>query len=314
MPRCRRRRAAGAVDRRHQGLAPDRRPSRPLDALRRPHDLLRERGRPHLHPLSLSRPGAVGSTDIRVDEPGDVRCEDDEVDYILKSLAWRLSRRSRYGRGIVYRYTGVRPLPASEDEFHRTHHPRPLRRRDRRRVPPVLCLVGGKWTTFRAFGEQAADTRAGRYSGMTADGRNRGPARSAAARLSRQTTPAERSIASSQAASASSPRARPLLPTATAPRRRGRRCLLPRSGRRRPCRRHLLLPRPRCCYLIGNEHASHARRPSAAPHHDGDHRRALLGIVDPWPTILADELGWTRRESRRRGARLPRRILATIMA
>src|SRR5690606_29135923 len=24
-------------------------------------------------------------------------------------------------------------------------------------TPPTLCLVGGKWTTFRAFGEQAAD-------------------------------------------------------------------------------------------------------------------------------------------------------------
>ena len=33
-------------------------------------------------------------------------------------------------------------------------------------MPPVLCMIGGKWTTFRSFGELAADMaleRLGRY-------------------------------------------------------------------------------------------------------------------------------------------------------
>ena len=50
--------AAGAADGRHQGLAPDHRQCRATRRARRPHDLLRERGRAHLHPVSLSRQGA----------------------------------------------------------------------------------------------------------------------------------------------------------------------------------------------------------------------------------------------------------------
>ncbi len=57
---------------------------------------------------------------------------------------------------IVHVFTGVRPLPASEDEatgrISRDHQvnvepagPLPF---------PVLTLIGGKWTTFRAFGEE----------------------------------------------------------------------------------------------------------------------------------------------------------------
>ncbi len=98
----------------------------------------------------------LGSTDIRVDQPGDVRCEPDEIDYILKSLSYVFPDITVRPNDIVYRYSGVRPLPRSEANFtgsiSRDHFvaevPGPL---------PLLCLVGGKWTTFRAFGEQAAD-------------------------------------------------------------------------------------------------------------------------------------------------------------
>jgi len=98
----------------------------------------------------------LGSTDIRVEQPGDVRCEEDEVDYILKSLSYVFPDITVRPNDIVYRYSGVRPLPRSEANFtgsiSRDHFvaevPGPL---------PLLCLVGGKWTTFRAFGEQAAD-------------------------------------------------------------------------------------------------------------------------------------------------------------
>ncbi len=98
----------------------------------------------------------LGSTDIRVDSPGDVRCEDDEVDYILKSLSYVFPGIA-VRRDIVYRYCGVRPLPRSDASFtgsiSRDHFVAEICRAR----PPTLCLVGGKWTTFRAFGEQAAD-------------------------------------------------------------------------------------------------------------------------------------------------------------
>ena len=97
----------------------------------------------------------VGSTDIRV-EAGDVRCEDAEVDYILTSLAGVFPRIRIAPEHIVYRYSGVRPLPRSDASFtgriSRDHFVEELPG-----TPPTLCLVGGKWTTFRAFGALAAD-------------------------------------------------------------------------------------------------------------------------------------------------------------
>ena len=98
----------------------------------------------------------LGSTDIRVDKPGSVRCEDDEVDYILKSLSYVFPGIAVRPDDIVYRFSGVRPLPRSEASFtgriSRDHFVAELPG-----APPTLCLVGGKWTTFRAFGAQAAD-------------------------------------------------------------------------------------------------------------------------------------------------------------
>jgi glycerol-3-phosphate dehydrogenase len=98
----------------------------------------------------------LGSTDIRVEHPGEVRCEDDEVAYILKSLSYVFPGIAVRPEDIVYRYSGVRPLPRSDASFtgriSRDHFVAEIAG-----TPPVLCLVGGKWTTFRAFGEQAAD-------------------------------------------------------------------------------------------------------------------------------------------------------------
>ena len=98
----------------------------------------------------------LGSTDIRVDGPGNARCEDSEVDYILKSLSYVFPGISVRPQNIVYRYSGIRPLPRSSAKFtgsiSRDHYVAEIAGE-----PPVLCLVGGKWTTFRAFGEQVAD-------------------------------------------------------------------------------------------------------------------------------------------------------------
>lgn len=99
----------------------------------------------------------VGSTDIRVDDPGTVRCEADERDYILQSLAFVLPDIKIAPEDIVFQFAGVRPLPASEDSFTgripRDHFCTFV---EPEGSPPVLCMIGGKWTTFRSFGEMAS--------------------------------------------------------------------------------------------------------------------------------------------------------------
>ena len=101
----------------------------------------------------------VGSTDIRVDDPETVRCEADERDYILQSLAFVLPDIKIRPDEIVFQFAGVRPLPASNDSFTgripRDHFCTVVEPTDG--SPPVLCMIGGKWTTFRSFGEMAAD-------------------------------------------------------------------------------------------------------------------------------------------------------------
>ena len=101
----------------------------------------------------------VGSTDIRVDDPESVRCEPDERDYILQSLAFVLPGIRIRPEDIVFQFSGVRPLPASKDDFTgripRDHYCTIIEPSDG--APPVLCMIGGKWTTFRSFGELAAD-------------------------------------------------------------------------------------------------------------------------------------------------------------
>lgn len=98
----------------------------------------------------------VGSTDIRTDDPESVRCEPDERAYILQSLAFVFPEISIAGEEIIFQFAGVRPLPASDDtvtgRIPRDHFCEVVEGN-----VPVVCMVGGKWTTFRSFGAMAAD-------------------------------------------------------------------------------------------------------------------------------------------------------------
>jgi glycerol-3-phosphate dehydrogenase len=102
----------------------------------------------------------VGTTDIRIDNPEEAVCTDDEIDYIL-SLIPKVFPTIKVDRShIVYTFSGVRPLPSAEDKqtgtISRDHSIRSVRA-DGDLKFPVHALVGGKWTTFRAFSEEAAD-------------------------------------------------------------------------------------------------------------------------------------------------------------
>jgi glycerol-3-phosphate dehydrogenase len=98
----------------------------------------------------------VGSTDIRVERVDRVRCEPEERDYILDALRGVFPGIAVGPQHVVFSYSGIRPLPRSDHEFtgriSRGHFVHRIEG-----AVPQFCMVGGKWTTFRAFAEQAAD-------------------------------------------------------------------------------------------------------------------------------------------------------------
>ena len=102
----------------------------------------------------------IGATDIRADDPDSVVCSDEEIDYFLKFSSHVLPGITVDRSQIVFHFCGVRPLPASDVEFvglvSRDHSIRVVEPDASIRFP-VYSLIGGKWTTFRAFSEQVAD-------------------------------------------------------------------------------------------------------------------------------------------------------------
>ncbi len=102
----------------------------------------------------------VGTSDIRVDDPDNVRCTDEEVDYFIRMIE-KVFPRIRVDRShIVFTFTGVRPLPASNVNspgLISRDHSIWVTEPDDKIAFPVYSLVGGKWTSFRAFSEQATD-------------------------------------------------------------------------------------------------------------------------------------------------------------
>ena len=59
----------------------------------------------------------VGSTDIRVERAGRVRCEPEERDYILAALRSVFPGIAVGPEHVVFSYSGIRPLPSSDHEF-----------------------------------------------------------------------------------------------------------------------------------------------------------------------------------------------------
>ena len=100
----------------------------------------------------------IGSTDIPVKDPDEAFCSEEEIKYLIKVVSEVLPNIRITRDQILLSYCGVRPLPRSEGvdigAVSRDH----AIARDK--LPetdvPVLSLIGGKWTTFRAFAEQSA--------------------------------------------------------------------------------------------------------------------------------------------------------------
>jgi len=102
----------------------------------------------------------MGSTDISVENPDDAACDDAEVDYMMKTLKGVFPELGLSSDDIVYKFCGVRPLPASGMDFtsrvtraHRIEDSGP----EENRSFPIYSMIGGKLTTFGAFAEQMTD-------------------------------------------------------------------------------------------------------------------------------------------------------------
>ncbi|MBX3083576.1 MAG: glycerol-3-phosphate dehydrogenase/oxidase [Anaerolineae bacterium] len=102
----------------------------------------------------------IGATDIRIDDPDQAVCTDEEIDYFLAFTKHVLPNVTVDRSQIVFHFSGVRPLPKSDTEFvgliTREHQIRTVEPDADVRFP-IFSLVGGKWTTYRAFSEQTTD-------------------------------------------------------------------------------------------------------------------------------------------------------------
>ena len=100
----------------------------------------------------------VGTTDIDADPREPVVCTEEEVDYFFELVHHVLPQIVLDRSQIVYRFSGIRPLPRHDDEtpgfVSRDYRIEPSELAD---GALLLSLVGGKWTTFRALGEHMAD-------------------------------------------------------------------------------------------------------------------------------------------------------------
>jgi glycerol-3-phosphate dehydrogenase len=102
----------------------------------------------------------VGSTDIPVDDPDQVTTEAAEIDYLLDVLREVFPQLAFSRDDVVFTYVGVRPLARSDADkpgkISRDHSVA-IDPPNASRHVPMVCLVGGKWTTFRSLSEHAAD-------------------------------------------------------------------------------------------------------------------------------------------------------------
>jgi glycerol-3-phosphate dehydrogenase len=99
----------------------------------------------------------IGTSDLPIEDPDSARCTEEEVDYFI-GMVGRVFPGIKVSREqIVFRFSGVRPLAFTKaknaGQITRDHHIQ----EDKVGNIPIYSLVGGKWTSFRAFSEQVTD-------------------------------------------------------------------------------------------------------------------------------------------------------------
>ena len=103
----------------------------------------------------------IGTSDIPVAHPDEARCTPEEVQYFLDLVKRVFPSLELTPSNIVFQFSGVRPLPRSNaktaGQISRDHSIEVLSGDWTNLRFPVYSLVGGKWTSFRAFSEQVTD-------------------------------------------------------------------------------------------------------------------------------------------------------------
>ena len=102
----------------------------------------------------------VGTTDLPIENPDDVVCTEEEIDYFIEMVGVVFPDTPIKAEQIIFQFSGVRPLPASD-----VKKPGQVSRDHSIKVTtsandigfPVYSLIGGKWTSFRAFSEEVTD-------------------------------------------------------------------------------------------------------------------------------------------------------------
>jgi glycerol-3-phosphate dehydrogenase len=102
----------------------------------------------------------IGTTDLDQDMTQPVEVTEQEIDYFFDLVRDVFPSIPVDRSQIIFRFVGVRPLPRHDDtqpgfvsrDYRIVESPLPGLGKT-----PVLSLVGGKWTTFRALGEQLAN-------------------------------------------------------------------------------------------------------------------------------------------------------------
>lgn len=99
----------------------------------------------------------IGTSDLPIDNPDDAYCTKEEEKYFIDLVKRVFPDIPILPEQIVFRFSGVRPLEfqhaKTTGQITRDHSIKENKVGDL----SVLSLVGGKWTSYRAFGEQVTD-------------------------------------------------------------------------------------------------------------------------------------------------------------
>ncbi len=103
----------------------------------------------------------VGTSDIPIENPDEARCTPEEVEYFIELVDRVFPSIKVTPEHVVYKFSGVRPLAASSakttGQITRDHEIQVTSGEWSGLSFPVYSLVGGKWTSYRAFSEQVTD-------------------------------------------------------------------------------------------------------------------------------------------------------------
>jgi glycerol-3-phosphate dehydrogenase len=99
----------------------------------------------------------VGTSDLPIENPDDSRCTPEEENYFIELIKRVFPTIPVTKDQIVFRFSGVRPL-----EYMKAKTTGQITRDHSLKFhsidgTPIISLIGGKWTSFRAFSEQATD-------------------------------------------------------------------------------------------------------------------------------------------------------------